>query len=199
MTDMSDELFHHKLAVPVATNDHVQGVDSAAATLVLYGDYQCPFTSELHQVITRLQGRFGEQLRHVFRHFPLFKKHPLAQLMAETAEAASAQGKFWQMHAYLFQAQNDFDYARLPAACSLLGLDYVRLEGDISSHAHLEHIMADVAGAQQSGVASTPTLFVNGLMYDASDDLETLSRHIQTLVPATGPARKSLWDRFFGE
>lgn len=194
---MSDELFHHKLAVPVSANDHVQGADSAAATLVLYGDYQCPFTSALHQVITRLQVRFGGNIRYVFRHFPLFKKHPLAQLAAETVEAASVQGKFWQMHAYLFQAQNDFDRDRLSAACSLLGLDYVRLERDISSHAHLERIMADVAGAQQSGVASTPTLFINGIMYDAGDDFETLSRYIQSLLPATGTKRKPFWSRFF--
>ena len=177
----------------------MQGVDSAAATLVVYGDYQCPFTAALHQVITRLQGRFGDNIRYVFRHFPLFTKHPLAQLAAETAEAATAQGKFWQMHAYLLQAQNDFDLDRLPAACSLLGLDYVRLERDITTHAHLERIQADVAGAQRSGVASTPTLFINELMYDADDDFETLSRHIQSLVPEVGTGRRSFWSKLFGK
>jgi protein-disulfide isomerase len=194
---MNDGLFHQALAVPVSAQDHIQGAESGAVTLVMYGDYQCPYTAMLHQVITRLQARFGENIRHVFRHFPLFTKHPLAQLAAETAEAASAQGKFWQMHAYLFQAQNDFDRDRLPAACSLLGLDYVRLESDLSNHAHLEHIKADVAGAQQSGVASTPTLFVNGLMYDASDDFETLLRHIGPLIPAAGPKRGSFWNKLF--
>lgn len=196
---MDDGLFHHALAVPVSAGDHIQGVESAAATLVVYGDYQCPFTAELHQVITRLQVRFAENIRYVFRHYPLFTKHPLAQFAAETAEAAAAQGRFWQMHAYLFQAQNDFDRDCLSAACSLLGLDYVRLERDISSHAHLERITADVAGAQRSGVAGTPALFVNALMYDASDDFETLSRHIQSLAPAAGPARRSFWSSLFGK
>lgn len=194
---MSDGLFHHALAVPVSGDDHVQGADSAAVTLVLYGDYQCPYTAALHQVITRLQGRFGQNVRYVFRHFPLFTKHPLAQLMAETAEAASAQGKFWQMHAYLFQGQNDFSRDRLSAACGLLGLDYVRLDSDLVSHAHLERIRADVAGAQKSGVAGTPTLFVNGYMYDASDDLDTLSRHIEPLIPPDAPKSGSLWNKLF--
>ncbi|HWF20137.1 MAG TPA: DsbA family protein [Verrucomicrobiae bacterium] len=196
---MNDGLFHHALAVPVSGDDHVQGPDSAAVTLVLYGDYQCPYTAALHQVVTRLQVRFGENLRYVFRHFPLFAKHPKAQLAAETAEAASAQGKFWQMHAYLFQAQYDFDRERLGAACSLLGLDYVRLDSDISNHVHLEHIQKDVAGAKSSGVASTPTLFVNGFMYDADDDFETLSRNVESLVPMTNePKRRPFWRGLFG-
>jgi len=194
---MSDGLFHHALAVPVSANDHIQGADSAAVTLVMYGDYQCPYTATLHQIITRLQTRFGDNLRYVFRHFPLFTKHPLAQLAAETVEAASAQGKFWQMYAYLFQAQNDFDRASLSAACGLLGLDYVRLERDLSAHAHLDRIKADVAGAQQSGVASTPTLFINGIMYDASDDFETLSRYVGSLIPATAAKPQSFWNKLF--
>lgn len=194
---MNDGLFHHALAVLVSANDHIQGADSAAVTLVMYGDYQCPYTAALHQVITRLQGRFGENIRYVFRHFPLFTKHPLAQLAAETVEAASAQGKFWQMHAYLFQGQNDFDRASLSAACGLLGLDYVRLESDLSNHAHLERIKADVAGAQQSGVAGTPTLFVNGFMYDASDDFDTLLHHIEPLFAPAAPKRGSLWNKLF--
>jgi protein-disulfide isomerase len=180
---MSDELYHHPLAVPVSPGDHAQGLDSAPVTLVLYGDYQCPFTANLHQVITKLQGRYGGRLRYVFRHFPLFTKHPLAQLAAESAEAAGAQGKYWEMHAYLFMRQWDFNRDRLPAGCKLLGLDYNRLDKEIAEHTHLPHIEADVAGGKLSGVASTPTLFINGLMYDGNDEFEELSRFIAALLP----------------
>ena len=147
--------------------------------------------------------RFGEQFRYIFRHFPLFTKHANAQLAAETAEAAAAQGKFWEMHAYLFQEQYDFNRDRLAAACSLLDLDYVRLDREISGHAYLEHIQADVDGAKRSGVSGTPTAFINGLMYDGSDDFDSLARFIGTLVPMTEPPRrpkaknKSFWDGLF--
>src|SRR5437016_5860737 len=100
---VSDGLFHHALAVPVSAQDHSQGPESAPVTLVEYGDFQCPYTGSLQSVIAKLQHRFGAQLRFVYRHFPLFARHPLAQLAAEAAEAAGAQGKFWEMHAYLFQ------------------------------------------------------------------------------------------------
>lgn len=193
---MDDGLYHQPLTVPVSAKDHVQGPESAAVTLLVYGDYQCPYTAALHQTVTRLQGKFGEQIRYVFRHFPLFHKHPQAQLMAEAAEAASAQGKFWQMHAYLFQAQYDFDREHLRAACGLLGLDYVRLDREISDHIHLAHIQADAAGAKESGVASTPTLFLNGFMYDADDDLETLTRNIEPLIPAAEKSQ-SRWRGLF--
>ena len=186
---MNDGLYHPSLEVPVTPLDHSQGPDSAPVTLVLYGDYQCPFTANLHLTITKLQKRLGERLRYVFRHFPLFTKHARTQLAAETAEAAAAQGKFWEMHAYLFQRQYDFDQNCLAPACALLGLDYVRLNREIVQHVHLEHIQADVAGAKRSGVAGTPALFINGLMYDDSDDFETLARTIETLLTVKDESR----------
>ena len=190
---MNDGLYHPALEVPVTPQDHSQGPESAPVTLVLYGDYQCPFTANLHLTITKLQKRSGEHFRYVFRHFPMFTKHARAQLAAETAEAAAAQGKFWEMHAYLFQRQYDFDHDCLAPACALLGLDYVRLDREIAQHVHLEHIQADVAGAKRSGVAGTPALFINGFMYEDNDDFETLSRNIETILPMKNdsPARRS--------
>ncbi|MDB6067787.1 MAG: protein-disulfide isomerase [Pedosphaera sp.] len=187
---MSDGLYHLALEVPVNAQDHSQGLESAPLTLVVYGDYQCPYTGSLYQVITRLQRQFGEKLRFVFRHFPQVGKHPLAQLAAEAAEAAGAQGKFWEMHAYLFQKQFDFDRDSLAAGSDLLGLDFARLDREISGHVYMARIQADIEDGRKSGVAGTPTLFINGFMYDGSDDFEPLSRYLETLVPKEMKTKK---------
>ncbi len=197
---LSEKLDRPTLATPVTGHDHSQGPDSAPVTLVLYGDYQCPFTANLHLAITRLQGRFDERFRYVFRHFPHFKKYPHAQLAAEAAEAAGAQGKFWAMHAYLFQRQDDFNRDCLPAACNLLELDYAWLDGDILKHVHLAHIETDVEGAKRSGVVGTPTMFFNGMMYDGDEDFESLAQYVETLLTATEearPATRSFWGALF--
>ena len=87
-----------QLKEPVSHDDHIQGPDDAPVTLVEYGDYQCPYCGAAHPVMTALQSRFGEQLRFVFRNFPLTEVHPLAEPAAETAEFADAYGRFWEMH-----------------------------------------------------------------------------------------------------
>jgi protein-disulfide isomerase len=186
---MSDDFYHHTLEVAVSPSDHSRGADSSPVTLVLYGDFQCPFTAKLVQVIVKLEERFEGQIRYVFRHFPLFMKHPQAQLAAESAEAAAAQGKFWEMHAYLFMRQWDFGRDKLPTGCKLLGLDYNRLDKEIVEHVHLPHIREDVAGGRLSGVASTPTLFINGIMYGGNDEFEDLVRHIEPLLPPRDEAK----------
>src|SRR6266478_3522544 len=90
------------LAVPVSDRDHHQGPATAAVTLVQYGDYECPYTRQSTTVVQALQLQLGARLRFVFRNFPLVQIHPHALRAAEAAEAAAAQGKFWEMHDYIF-------------------------------------------------------------------------------------------------
>jgi protein-disulfide isomerase len=77
------------LKVPVTPEDHIQGNDAAPITLVEYGDYQCPYCRLAYDVVKQLQDHFGDQLKFVFRNFPLTDVHPLAELAAETAEFAA--------------------------------------------------------------------------------------------------------------
>src|SRR5882762_3554205 len=93
------------LAVPVNHTDHVQGTASAKVTVVEYGDFECPSCGQAYPAVKMLLKHFGERVRFVFRHFPLLEVHPHAELAAETAEAAGAQNKFWQMHDLLFENQ----------------------------------------------------------------------------------------------
>jgi protein-disulfide isomerase len=196
---MPDPLFHHKLAMPVSARDHSRGPDAAPVVFVVYGDYQCPFTAQLHLTISKIEGKFPDSIRHIFRHFPLFNRHPHAQLCAESVEAAAAQNKFWDMHAWLFQRQYDFNREALSAACKLLSLDFDRLDREITEHTHLPRIHEDVAAAKHSGVAGTPALFINNQLYEADDDFDTLSRHIEPLLPPE-PQPKTVipWAKIFG-
>src|SRR5947208_5856351 len=94
-----------ELTVPVSERDHARGPAAAPVTLVMYGDYQCPYTALANRFVAKLQEELGERLRLVFRHFPLSDLHPDAERAAEAAEAAAAQEWFWEMHDTLFEKQ----------------------------------------------------------------------------------------------
>src|SRR5579859_2626128 len=94
------------LRVPVHDGDHARGAEKAPATLVMYGDYECPYTRQAYRVVQRLLNEQPSHLRFVFRQFPLTSIHPHAQHAAEAAEAAAAQGEFWEMHDTLFAHQH---------------------------------------------------------------------------------------------
>src|SRR5213592_1756985 len=97
------------LVVPVIERDHHQGPATAAVTLVQYGDYECPYTRQATTIVRTIQPQLGDQLRFVFRNFPLTEIHPHALHAAFAAEAAAAQGKFWQMHDYIFHHQHTLE------------------------------------------------------------------------------------------
>lgn len=177
---MSTTSWAPTLALPVSpTRDHIRGSNSAAVTLVEYGDYECPFCGLAHGVVDAVQRRMGERLRFVFRHFPLTTVHPHAELAAEAAEAAGAQRMFWDMHDTLYHHQRELDPAHLTAFAQILGLDLERFHTDVASHAHLPKVREDFMSGARSGVNGTPTFFINGARYDGSWDLEPLLAAVQ--------------------
>ena len=101
------------LKVPVSSEDHIQGDEDAPVTLVEYGDYECPFCGRAYAVIKSLQDHFGEQLRFVFRNFPLKEIHPHAESAAEAAEFAGANGRFWEMHDGIYENQAELSMPML--------------------------------------------------------------------------------------
>ena len=169
-----------RLTVPVDPNrDHMQGPLNAALTLVQYGDYQCPYCGAAYPEVKKVQKELGMKLRFVFRNFPLTNSHPFAMQAAETAEASSVQGKFWEMHDFLYEHQNTLgdprvalDYARR------LGLDIQKFQQDLSQHTYLPRIKEDFMGGVRSGVNGTPTFYMKGIRYDgepiATELLKTL-------------------------
>jgi protein-disulfide isomerase len=170
------------LKVPISADDDVQGPADATVTLVEYGDYECPHCGRAYPIVKQVQHEFGDDLRFVFRNFPLANAHPHAELAAEAAEAASAQGKFWEMHDWLFENQADLSAESIAAASKELGLDVKRLVKDIDSRKFQEKVKRDFSGGVRSGVNGTPTFFINGVRHDTDFELETLTEAIQAAL-----------------
>jgi protein-disulfide isomerase len=170
------------LTPPISKRDHIQGLSSAIVTLVEFGDYQCPFCGDAYPIIKKLQKHFGEQLRFVFRNFPLTRIHAYAQRAAEAAEAAGAQGKFWEMHDYLFEHQEALDAENLVRAASTLGLDKVKFDREVAEHVYADRVQADIQSGIDSGVGGTPTIFINSVRNDDDDDFETLKAKIEEAI-----------------
>lgn len=170
------------LTPAVGERDHIQGSSSAAVTLVEYGDYQCPFCGDAYPIIKELQKHFGDRLRFVFRNFPLARIHAYAERAAEAAEAAGAQGKFWEMHDYLFEHQETLDAENLVRTADTLGLDKVKFDREVAEHVYASRVQEDIQSGIDSNVGGTPTVFVNGVRNDDDDDFETLKAKIEEAV-----------------
>jgi protein-disulfide isomerase len=168
------------LAVPVEDDrDHVRGPADAKVTLVEYGDFECPYCGQAEPVVRTLLRNMGD-LRYVWRHLPLTDVHPNAALSAEAAEAADRQGAFWPMHGLLLQHQQELRPVHLVRYAADLGLDVDRFREDLRRHVGAARVAEDVDSAGSSGVAGTPTFFINGRRQYGAYDIDTLTAAIKT-------------------
>ena len=162
------------LVVPVSERDHSQGPATATVTLVQYGDYECPYTRQSTTVVRAIQQQLGDQLRFVYRNFPLTEIHPHALHAALAAEAAAAQGKFWEMHDYIFHHQHTLEDADLEQFAEVVGLDMQQFAHDMAERSYMSRIEEDLQSGIRSGVRGTPTFFINGVLYPGSWEKEAL-------------------------
>jgi protein-disulfide isomerase len=162
------------LSVPVTAHDHAQGPADALVTLVEYGDYECPHCGRAYPIVKEVQRRLGSRLRFVFRNFPLAESHPHAERAAEAAEAAGAQGLFWEMHDTLLERQRELDDPHLVQHAREIGADEQRFLKDLTSRVYAERVREDFLSGIRSGVNGTPTFFINGIRYDGRWDYESL-------------------------
>ena len=163
-----------RLVLPVGGRDHVLGPADAPTTLVEYGDYECPYCGLAHPIVKEVLHRMGPRVRFAFRNFPLAEMHPHALRAAEAAEAAGAQGKFWQMHDTLYEHQRALDEPDLLRYAERIGLDHTRFLTELSEHAWEARVREDFMTGVRSGVNGTPTFFVNGIRHDGPWDAEAL-------------------------
>ncbi len=176
---MSDEHGSVRTARPVGEADHVLGPESAPATLIEYGDYECPHCRQLHPIIQQLMKR-AEGLRCVYRHFPLTKVHPHAARAAEASEAAAAQGRFWQMHNALFDNDQPLDDERLARSARRAGLDMARYEREMAEGVYAARVEEDFKSAlYNEGVTGTPTVYLNGSLLSNTRSLESLLEAVE--------------------
>ncbi len=172
------------LKYEVTADDHIQGNVNAPCTLVEYGDYQCPHCGHAYPIVKRVQHHFRQQLRFVFRNFPLVQAHAEAESAAEVAEFAGSKGKFWEMHDLLFENQNQLG-DELYAELSLkLGIDPAETAEALDSEAFTDRVRSDFTGGVRSGVNGTPTFFINGRRHNGPAEFESLVRAIEESMPS---------------
>ena len=182
---MSTSQWEASLTVPVSEErDHIQGPADAPVTLVEYGDYQCPYCGAAHPIVKEVLGRMGEQLRFVFRNFPITTSHPRAEHAAEAAEAAGAQGQFWPMHDLLLENQAQLDDTHLRQYAERIGLDVDAFEHDLTEHTQTPRVREDFMSGVRSGVNGTPSFYVNDVRYDDSYDIDTLVAALERAAAA---------------
>ena len=173
---MQLEQHRPRLHTPISERDHALGPADAPVTLVEYGDYECPYCGRAYPIVKRLQQELGDKLRFVFRNFPLNTIHEHAGVAAQAAEAANAQGRFWEMHDLLYENQEDLADADLNRYALKLGLEIYRFEADLSGEVFAKKIREDFRGGIRSGVNGTPTFFINGLRYNGPLEYEALRK-----------------------
>lgn len=153
----------------------MRGPADAPLTLVEYGDLECPFHGRATGAVDELRERFGDRLRYVFRITPMVDAHPHAQLAAEAAEAAAAQGRFWDMHDRLFGAQDRLTTTDLLEHANAIGLDMPRFARDLGSGSYARRVRHDIESAHASGIRGTPTFFIDGRLHTGPLDADTLA------------------------
>ena len=166
----------------VTVKDHIQGPEGAPATLVEYGDYECPHCGHAHSIVKRVQKHFGKQVRFVFRNFPLNQIHPNAEAAAETAEFAAAHGKFWEMHDLLFENQHRLGQPLFEELAKKLKLPVDALAKSLDADEFTPHVESDFSGGVRSGVNGTPTFFINGHRHDGPFEYPDLVRAIEEAI-----------------
>jgi formate-nitrite transporter family protein len=157
-----------RLTPPVGERDHATGPVDAPITLVEYGDFECPYCGMAHPVVKSIRRELGDELRFVFRHFPLAEAHPHARRAAQAAEAAGSQGRFWEMHEMLFTNQQALDDVDLVRYARELDLDVERFAQELESGTYERRVRDDFRSGVRSGVNGTPTFFINGSRFDGS-------------------------------
>lgn len=179
----TDVMPGERLVLPVSERDHLRGTFGAPAILVEYGDYECPYCAAAHEVVQALQQELGGRLCFAYRNFPLTNKHPRAEPAAEAAEAAGAQGKFWEMHDLLFENQEALEIQDLVEYAAEIELDVRRFVSEIKTHAHVARLREDLSSGVSSGVNGTPTFFINNVRYDGSTDFESMLASLSSAEP----------------
>ena len=162
------------LTAAVVPTDHARGPEHAPVTIVEYGDFECPNCKQAKPAVEIVLNRYPEQVRFVYRHFPLTDVHPHALAAAEIAECAGAQDKFWEMHETLFAHQTHLDRKHLLRYADELGLDMARVTSELDDEIYRQRVLEHLAGGERSGVRGTPGFFVNGRIVDVSFGLHAL-------------------------
>ncbi len=168
-----------QLTPPISAEDHVDGPDRAELELVMFGDFQCPYCTAAFPIVSRVRDQLVGRLIFAFRHFPLREIHPDAERAAQAAEAAAAQGAFWQMHDRMYESRGALGREDLISQATEIGLDVERFTSELDSEVHAPRVQRDVDSGLASGVTGTPSFFVGGRLHGGSFDAASLTAALE--------------------
>ena len=171
------------MTLNVGKDDHVRGSSSAPVTVLVYGDYECPYTRALELAIAQLRDDGANSFRYVFRYFPLREIHPHAQMAAEAAETVSALAgpeAFWRMHDALFADQYHLEAPDLEHRATATGVNMRSYLTAMAKHQSAERVERDVQSGIANGVEGTPSVFINGERYRGKRDEGSLREAIKS-------------------
>jgi protein-disulfide isomerase len=157
-----------KLWLRINERDHVIGPSDASVTVVNYGDYQCFDCHKRHRAVQKMIDELLGTVQFAYRHFPLINVHPRALRAAEAAEAAAAQGKFWEMHRSLYLDPEKLEERNLRHHAHAIGLDVERFDDEMANHTYTNQILRDYYDSINNGITGAPTTFINGEHYAMS-------------------------------
>lgn len=170
------------MALRTTNEDHIQGLANAPIELVEYGDFQCPYCKKAYYIVKEIQQELGDNLKFVFRNFPLTDLHPHAMHAAIAAETAAQQGKFWNMHDILFENQKFLDDSYLMQYAKIIGLNPQRFEEDFGNDKSYAKVKKDYESGEENGVEGTPTFFINGQLYEGNWMESEFKEYMKSLI-----------------
>lgn len=165
---------------------HARGAPGAAAVLEEFGDFECPYCRQAFAILRRLLAGREDSIRLVYRHFPAREAHPHAEMAAEAAEAAAAQGRFWEFHDLLFGQTGQLDGKVLVGIARRLGLDVPRFNRELETHVHQARVRHDLEAGRSRGLRGTPGFYLDGQFVDTSFGLHHLRDAIQAALARAG-------------
>jgi len=168
----------------ITDDDHVRGLADAPVTILEYGDFECPYCRGAFRDVRMLADQHPAEIRFVFRNYPIPELHPHAEQAAEAAEAAAAQGKYWEMHDLLLQPYSHLDTDSLVTYAEVIGLDIPRFRRDLTDRAYAARIISDIEEGRRNGVNATPKFYVDGQRVDGKVPLENLVTMVDSAVLA---------------
>src|SRR5580765_7065287 len=147
--------------------DNIRGGSAASGvvSVVVYSDYLCPYCRRLRHVLDRLRQALGERMAYVFRHYPNERAHPGAGFIHRAAEAAGRQGRFWEMHDWIYAQEPPPSPDEVRVFVRSLDIDMDLFEQDLEDDETRRHVEGDLAEGKRNGVTGTPTVFIDGLRY----------------------------------
>jgi protein-disulfide isomerase len=181
---MEREAIELSLVVPVSDGDWMAGPADAPVTLVEYSDFECSDAARLEPMVQEVRRLTGDELRFVYRHLPLSRKHPNAVQAAEASEAAGRQGQFWAMHDLLIAHYDQLTRPDLLRYAVEVGLDVTAFQQALEERTYQPDVREDFVGGVQSGADGTPTFYVNGVRYDDWYETPAFLRAVRDAVAA---------------